>query len=69
MSRATKAQGLAHRVRRLQHPKDFGPHGYIGVSVGVANEVHAVLSTTKENVDAVRCLEKPNPFFLVAPDE
>lgn len=67
VSRAAKAKSSANRVCFLQHSEDLAPHGLRGVGVGVANKIHAMLSATQENVNAVICLEESDLSFFVAP--
>lgn len=65
----TKAKSFAHRVICTEHPKDFRPHRNIRIRFGVANEVHAMLSTAQEDIDAIFSLEKPNLSLTIAPDK
>ena len=45
--RAAKAERFANRIPRLKHTNDLCPHAHFRVGFGVADEIHAVLSTTK----------------------
>lgn len=47
MPRAAKAKSFTDGTCPLQHFLDLGPHKLIRVSIGVADEVHAILSTAE----------------------
>ena len=68
MSRAAKAKHFAKGVRSLQHVLDLCPHRYVGIGVGVPNQIHPVLSTAKKDIDAINCSQKSNLSLLVAAD-
>jgi len=65
----TKAKSFAHWVIYTEHSKNFGPHRNIRIRFGIANEVHAVLSTAQKDVGAICSLEKPNLSLTIAPDK
>ena len=54
MSRAAKAQGVADGIRGPEHIDDLLPHTYVRIGIRVANKIHAMLSTTKENINSIR---------------
>lgn len=53
VSRVLKFQARPKVPGRLQTPDDGGPHGYVPISVGIANDVHPVLRPREEDVDPV----------------
>lgn len=53
VSRALEFQARPKVPGRLQIPDDCGPHGYMPVSVGIANDVHSVLRPREEDIDPV----------------
>jgi hypothetical protein len=69
MTRAAKLDCITNRVLSSQHFDDLLPHSHVGVSFRVSNKVHAILSSTEKNVDAVRGLEKSDFLLVVAAHE
>jgi hypothetical protein len=69
MTRAAKLDCITNRVLSSQHFDDLLPHSHVGVSFRVSNQVHAMLSSTEKNVDAVRSLEESNFLVVVAAHE
>jgi hypothetical protein len=69
MTRAAKLDCIINRVLSSQYLDDLLPHSHVGVSFRVSNQVHAMLSSTEKNVDAVRSLEESNFLVVVAAHE
>jgi hypothetical protein len=69
VSWAAELQSWPDTVLGAQHIDDLLPHRHIGVRVSVADEVHSMLSSTQQNVDAICSLEKPNLPLSIAPNQ
>ena len=66
MSGTAKTKGLTDGLCLLQHTKNVSPHALGGVGIGVANEVHTMLSSTEKDVNTVVRLEKSDLSCFVA---
>jgi hypothetical protein len=69
VSGAAQVESVADGVRSPKRVDDFLPHGDIGVCLRVANEIHTMLGSTEEHINAVRCFEESNLLLVVAANE
>jgi hypothetical protein len=69
MAGANQADGYAHGVPLAELLIHVCPHGHVLVRFRVANEVHSVLCSTEQHVDAVLGPEEANLAFVVAADQ
>ncbi|KAL8734447.1 MAG: hypothetical protein Q9181_003185 [Wetmoreana brouardii] len=67
--RATQAESCADRFSGLQHSKYLNPHWLRRVGLGVADQIHPVLSAAEENINPVGCPEEPDLLLFVASDK
>lgn len=69
MSETLELQRLANVAILTKDVHHFMPHSYALSRLGVAEDVHAMLRSRKEDVDPVWRLEKARLVLLVAADE
>ena len=69
MSGAAEAKRRPNEILRPQIANNILPHWHIGVGVGISNQIHAMLSSAQEDIDAVGCFEKPDFPAFVTPDQ
>jgi hypothetical protein len=66
MARATQPQRRTNGITCTQHTDHLLPHSDGRVGVSVTDEIHAVLGSTEEHVDAIRYLEESDVPFRIA---
>lgn len=69
MPRTAELQGWTDMILGAQQVDDLLPHWNVGISVGIANDIHAMLSSAEKHIDAVLGLEETNFAVFVASDQ
>jgi hypothetical protein len=69
VARTDQPNGRTHGIPLLELLMNIGPHGHLLVRLRVANEVHPVLCSAEQHVDAVLRAEEANLAFIVAADQ
>jgi hypothetical protein len=69
MSWTAKAKRITDGLSGSKHVNDFLPHGDDGIRFGVSDNVHAMLSSTKQHIDAVSGLQETHVLLFVAADK